>query len=111
MPEDGERPRGGDLDYRMIFDATSNGMAFTEADSGKIIDVNAAWLTATGFVREKVVGKTALELGVWPDSAKRAACFAELETKGVIADFESNLSLKSVETPHLVSARLSRWRA
>jgi len=26
-------------------------MAFTDADSGRIIDVNAAWLIATGFVR------------------------------------------------------------
>ena len=66
----GERPRGGDLDYRIIFDAASDGMAFTEADSGKIVDVNAAWLTATGFVREKVIGKTALELGLWLGSCQ-----------------------------------------
>ncbi len=105
LVRDEASPRGGDLDYRIIFDAASNGMAFTEADSGKIVDVNAAWLAATGFVREKVIGKTALEMGLWTDPVKRAASLAELEAQGVLADFESNLSLKSVETPHLVSAR------
>jgi PAS domain S-box-containing protein len=102
----GEVSRPGKLDYRTIFDAASNAMAFTEADSGKIIDVNAAWLTATGFVREKVIGKTALELGVWPDSAERATCLADLRSKRSLSDFEADLCLKSVRIPHLVSARM-----
>ncbi len=97
---------GQAIDYRLIFDACTNPMAFSEAASGKIVDVNAAWMAATGIAREAVIGRTALELGLWPNEAQRSACLAELETKGFLADYEMKLILRSVETPHRASARL-----
>ena len=56
------------VDYRLIFNASSNGMAFTRYDSGQIIDVNDVWVESTGFPRELAVGKSALELGTFPVS-------------------------------------------
>lgn len=94
----------GATDYRLIFSACTNPMAFTEAETGSIVDVNPAWLAATGMARERVIGQTAFALGLWPDGATRQACLAELKEKGCLADFELDLVLKSVATPHLVSA-------
>jgi|LQYC01.1.fsa_nt_gi PAS domain S-box len=94
------------LDYRIIFNATSNGMAFTEFDSGIIIDVNADWIRSTGIVCEKAIGRTAFELGLWGSQAEREACYAELDKKGRIVDFEARLIMKSAELPHLISGKV-----
>ena len=48
-----------------IFDASVNGMALTELDSGAMVDVNAQWTRAFGIERERALGRTALELGLW----------------------------------------------
>src|SRR5258706_6384960 len=94
------------LDYRVIFNATSNGMAFTEFDSGRIIDVNDIWIQATGINREKAIGWTAFELGLWASQAEREACIAELNQRGQIVDFEVRLIMKSIELPHLISGQI-----
>jgi PAS domain S-box-containing protein len=101
------RPRSQDvaIDYRIIFDANSNAMAFTEAESGRIVDVNAAWLAATGYAREDAIGRRALDLGLWPDPVQRAACYAQLQENGILTDFAADLVFRAVEIPHLMSAR------
>jgi PAS domain S-box-containing protein len=98
-------PLDDGLDYRTIFNATTNGMAFTEFDSGRIIDVNAAWIRSTGIVREKSIGKTAFELGLWANRAEREACHAILHKKGRVVDFEARLMMKSTELTYLISAK------
>ena len=42
-----------DLDYATIFDAAFNGMAFSDSESGRILDVNSAWIQATGIERAR----------------------------------------------------------
>ena len=98
-------PLSAGLDYGTVFNATSNGMAFTEFSSGRMLDVNAAWIRATGIVREKAIGRAAFELGLWADLAEREACLAELERKGRLVDFEARLIMQSAELPHLMSAQ------
>jgi PAS domain S-box-containing protein len=95
----------GGLDYAVLFNAVANAMAFTERSSGRILDVNAAWIRSTGIGREQSAGRTALELGVWADPAQRQACLAEFEKTGRVVDFEAGLRMKSAELPHLISAR------
>jgi PAS domain S-box-containing protein len=94
------------LDYGIIFNAASNGMAFTEFSSGRILDVNAAWIRSTGIVREQAIGRTAFELGLWASQADREACLAALDKKGRFVDFEARLMMKSAELPHLISGEI-----
>ena len=37
------------VDYRVIFNTASNGMVFTCATTGRIIDVNVAWIRSIGI--------------------------------------------------------------
>jgi len=94
------------IDYRVIFDAASNGMAFTSATTGRIIDVNAAWIQATGIIRADALGRTALELGIWARAEERDACLAELERRGQVQEFEVQLVTRGGNVPHLVSGRI-----
>jgi PAS domain S-box-containing protein len=77
--------------FGRIFDVSSNAMAFTEAGTGRIVDVNATWLRATGVARERAIGRTALELGLWPDATMREACLAAFQPDGRLADHEMQL--------------------
>ncbi len=95
------------LDYAVIFNAASNGMAFTERNSGRILDVNAAWTRFAGIAREKAIGKTAFELGIWASQAERESCLAKLDKNGRIVDHEVTLIMKSAERPHLISAEFA----
>ncbi|MBL8490995.1 MAG: PAS domain S-box protein, partial [Rhodocyclaceae bacterium] len=96
------------LDYALIFNATSNCMAFTDFASGRILDVNDAWMEATGIPREQSVGRTASELGLWADAAEREACIAGMQRDGRIKDMEVRLSLRGLQLPHLISGQLVR---
>jgi len=93
------------LDYSYIFNATHNGMSFTEYETGKIIDVNEAWINTTGIAREIAIGKTAIEMGLWANPAEREVCVAQLKNDGSIVDFEINLIIAGIETPFLVQAK------
>jgi PAS domain S-box-containing protein len=94
------------VDYRLIFELASNGMAFTHAPSGRIIDINENLVRTVGLPREEIIGKTAVGLGVWFDLDDRAACLAELERIGHLRDFEACLRVRGQPVPHLVSARV-----
>jgi len=93
------------IDYRVIFDAASNGMAFTSAATGRIIDVNEAWTRSTGIARADAVGKTALELGIWANAGERDACLSDLERSGRVAEREVELKTRAGSVPHMISGR------
>jgi PAS domain S-box-containing protein len=93
------------LDYRLIFDAASNGMAFTCATTGQIIDVNEAWVQTIGIARSAAIGKTAFELGIWANPDERDACLAELDRCGRLAQIEVQLVTHNGVVPHLISGR------
>jgi PAS domain S-box-containing protein len=99
------QPMAG-IDYAIIFNVASNGMAFTEADSGRIVDVNEAWIRATGIARHEAIGKTALALGLWADTAERSAVIDELTRYGRTLDFPVDLRLKAEVRPHLISGQI-----
>ena len=99
-------PEKSAIDYSVVFHASVNGMAFTEIDSGKIVDVNAQWLRATGIPRERALGRTAFELGLWENPDDRAACLAELQQKGRLDAFETRLIMRGVTSHFLISAQV-----
>jgi two-component system, sensor histidine kinase and response regulator len=94
------------VDYRLIFDLAGNGMAFTHAASGRIIDINENLVRTVGIPREEILGRTAVGLGVWVDPNDRAACVAELDRSGHLRDYEARLLVRGEAVPHLVSGRV-----
>jgi len=102
----GDALRASESKLSKIFHSSSNGMALTEFDSGRIVDVNTTWSNATGIPHGAMVGKTALELGIWADPADREFFVAELAKTGRFRDYEVTFLLKSKRVPHLISAEV-----
>jgi PAS domain S-box-containing protein len=88
-----------------IFHGSSNSMAVTDLTTDKIVDVNKTWMEVSGITLEAAQGKTALELGLWCNSADREGCIAELARAGFIHSFETTLAMRSGATPILISAQ------
>jgi diguanylate cyclase (GGDEF)-like protein/PAS domain S-box-containing protein len=51
--------------HRVAFQTSSNAVSIVRMDDGMHLDVNESFLAATGFKREEVVGRTALELDLF----------------------------------------------
>ena len=74
-----------------VFNHSSNGLAITDFESGRIIDVNRTWEVIMGISRTRASGQTAADLGVWIEARDREACREALLNSGRIRDFEAPL--------------------
>jgi diguanylate cyclase (GGDEF)-like protein/PAS domain S-box-containing protein len=57
--------------YRTVFQTCPDSVQITQFSSGIIVDVNQAFLDATGFERDEVIGHTSEELGIWVSDRER----------------------------------------
>jgi PAS domain S-box-containing protein len=94
------------LDYALVFHSAGNAMAIAEYSSGRIIDVNAAWIRDTGVTRENSIGHTTRELDFWANKLERDACHAELEKEKKIHEHPARLIIQSSERPFLISGEI-----
>ena len=82
-----------------IFQATPGMSAITDPETGLHIDVNERWLSALGYQRDEVIGKTSEELGVWPTSKVRSRLVEEFDrSSGHLRDYETQICAKSGKT-------------
>jgi PAS domain S-box-containing protein len=71
------------------------------------LDVNDAYLEMTGFDRTEIVGKSAFDIGVWPNPDSRRQIFDELGANKSIRNLEANILTKDgQERFTLLSAEL-----
>ena len=71
--------------------------AITTTDEGRFIEVNDTFCRVTGYSREEMIGRSALELNLWEESKQRKAIIEELKTKETVANTEAKLRTKSGE--------------
>ena len=70
-------------------------MVLANAQDGRIIEVNEAWIALTGFSRQEVLGRTAVEIGHWSDQWEAMELIlAPLKTAGRVRDVDVTLRMK-----------------
>jgi diguanylate cyclase (GGDEF)-like protein/PAS domain S-box-containing protein len=57
--------------YRTVFDTGPDAALVSRLSDGAIIDANRKFLDSSGFERAEVIGRTTLELGIWPNPDDR----------------------------------------
>ena len=93
-PPDTPENQPGMALFTAVFHQNPLAASLTKVHDGRLVDVNHAWLTLTGFTRDEVIGKTTLELGIWGDGAKRKSGLAPLVATGQPISFETTLVTK-----------------
>ncbi len=83
--------------FARAFHASPALMAIARVADGRIIEVNAAFYAGAGYTREEVIGRTSLELKIWPNPEHRIAFMARLKDKGHVRDYEAVFHTKTQE--------------
>ena len=69
---------------------------------GFYVDVNEAFLRATGYAKEEVLGRNTIDLGIWVDPQDRVEMVKTLREKGVVLNLEMEFRMKSGEIRHVL---------
>lgn len=79
--------------FSKAFRANPIGMAISELDSGRFVEVNQSFCQLLGHAPENFIGRTSLETGLWADAADRARAFQALRANGSLRDVEGRVRL------------------
>jgi PAS domain S-box-containing protein len=77
--------------FSKAFQVSPNAITITEIETGRFVDVNEGYTRLFGLKREEVLGKTALEVGMWQDPEERARLMLELQANRSIRDHAVNV--------------------
>ncbi len=94
--------------FHAVFDATPASVFITTAEEGRILAVNDHFLKSRGYVREEVVGRTSLELGILTPK-QRAALAGIMAKGGRVESMELRAQRPGGERTYLVSTRPHRF--
>ncbi len=78
-----------------IFQTTPDGIAITRLKDGLISDANEGYLKLFGFSLNDILGKTTLELGIWPNPEDRKKLTKKLIEQGEVNDLELQFRKKN----------------
>ncbi len=81
--------------FARIFNNNPLPIALSQFADGKIVDINESWMRMSGYAREEVIGRTAIELGIYPDPKARTSIMTYLEKFGHLHGFEKEFRTKS----------------
>ncbi len=83
--------------FRKAFDATPTAMGIQRVDNGHFLVVNDAFVNLTGYGREEMLGRNALDLNLWLDADERMVAVTTLRQQGVLQNYEFSFRRKSGE--------------
>lgn len=83
--------------FNKIFENNPAIMAISSLPDRKFTDVNKAFIKQIGYPKEKVIGKTVLDLDLFVQSDKQTLAAEELEKKGYIHGVDLQIITKSGE--------------
>jgi PAS domain S-box-containing protein len=72
--------------FSAAFQATPIFIAISQASDGRFVLVNDAFVKWSGYTREEMLGRNALELGMWEHLAEREAFWEDLRRSGALRD-------------------------
>ena len=81
--------------FSLMFEKAAFGISLSSIPEGVLADVNEAWAKIFGYTRQEAIGKTLLELNIYPNAEYRAGLIAEFEDCGYAGDREITLRAKS----------------
>jgi len=74
--------------FSAIFNMAPELITVSTLDEGRYLEVNDAFVDISGYARDEVIGKTSLELGIWPSLRERETILKEIREQGAINNRE-----------------------
>ncbi|MCG6879790.1 MAG: PAS domain S-box protein [Deltaproteobacteria bacterium] len=83
--------------FQKAFRSSPDWFVISTLEGGFYIDVNEAFLWATGYTKEEILGKSAIDLGIWVHPEQRHEMLKTLKKEGVVRNLEVEFRMKSGE--------------
>ncbi len=99
-----EALRLSEAKFSAAFHTSADMVSISDIGDGTFVVVNESASSVVGYKPDELIGKSALELGLWPDPAERLRLVKLLQQAGVFHDEETQLRHKD---GHLVAVSLS----
>src|SRR5918911_2056207 len=93
---DGAEP-GLHARLRAAFALSPTILCVTGLEDGRIREVNDAFLRATGYTRDEIIGRGVLELGLWIDPRQRDEGLQRLRSGQPLRDVEARFRARNGE--------------
>ncbi len=87
--------RESEARFERVFRSAQGIMGISRRSDGVYLDVNDVFLRELGYTREEVLGRTAADLGIWVNPARREEMLAILREQGAIHNHEVRLRRRS----------------
>ena len=81
--------------FSTVFDSSPVAIGIGRQFDGPIVAVNDAFVRLFGYAREEILGRTALELGLWANPEERARFMVQARENGRVEQFEARFRHKS----------------
>jgi PAS domain S-box-containing protein len=81
--------------FSKAFRSSPNAITISTLKDGRYIEVNESCLQMLGYNREDMIGRSAIELGVWPKPEDRSRMMELLQQQETISNLELELCKKS----------------
>lgn len=87
--------RSSEEKFAKAFQSSPMEMVITTLADGRFLEVNEAFERNTGYSRDEVLGRTTIELDMWPDPGSRAAMVTHVAEHGRVVNREIEIRAKS----------------
>ncbi|QYO65180.1 PAS domain-containing protein [Leptolyngbya sp. 7M] len=84
--------------FSTAFRSSPSGISISTLNNGRYIEVNDSYLRMLGYSRSELIGKSALELGIWVKAEDRATMSQLLQTQRAVSNLEIEFRKKSGQT-------------
>lgn len=81
--------------FSTAFNCTPDPISISTLEEGRYIEVNDSFIKLSGYERDEVIDRTALELNIWVNEGDRTKLLQELQTQGLVRDRQIQLRCKS----------------
>jgi PAS domain S-box-containing protein len=83
--------------FAKAFQASPDGLVISRIADAVILEVNDSFVSMSGYARDEIIGRSALQIGLYADPSSRERALKILEEQGVVRDFELTMRRKSGE--------------
>jgi diguanylate cyclase (GGDEF)-like protein/PAS domain S-box-containing protein len=80
--------------FAKAFYGNPDPMIITVLEDGTYVEVNDAWIEATGYERHEAIGHTSIDLSIWAASEERDETIKQIRDHGCISGYETRFRSK-----------------
>jgi PAS domain S-box-containing protein len=84
--------------FSKAFRASPDGLAISELETGRYIEINEGYCRLFAFTRAEMLGHTSVELGIWENPADRERLVSGLKERGEVRNLEMHMRTRQGES-------------